>query len=63
MDLRIEFYTAAFDQRGNGFDFPAFRGTSRYQHGQNLGDVIRGIVRYILWVTQFFKPVAMKCIQ
>lgn len=63
MDPRIEFYKAAFSQKGNGFDFPVFRGTSRYQYGQGLGDVLRGIVRYIPRVTQFFKPVAMKGIQ
>ena len=63
MDPRIEFYKAAFSQKGNGFDFPVFRGTSRYQYGHGLGDVLRGIVRYIPRVTQFFKPVAMKGIQ
>ena len=60
---RIEFYKAAFTQKGNGFDFPVFRGTSRYQYGQGLGDVLRGIVRYIPRVTQFLKLVAMKGIQ
>ena len=63
MDPRIEFYKAAFSQKGNGFDFPVFRGTSRYQYGQGLGDVLRGIVRYIPRVAQFLKPVAMKGIQ
>ena len=63
MDPRIEFYKAAFSQKGNGFDFPVFRGTSRYQYGQVLGDVLRGIVRYLPRVTQFHKPVAMKGIQ
>ena len=43
--------------------FPVFRGTSRYQYGQGLGHVLRGIVRYILRITQFLKPVAMKGIQ
>ena len=37
-----------------------FRGTSRYQYGQGLGDVLRGIVRFIPSVAQFLKPVAMK---
>ena len=60
MDLRIEFYNAAFSLKGNGSDVPVFKGTSRYQYGQGLGDVHRGIVRYISSVTQFFKPVAMK---
>ena len=40
-----------------------FSGTFRYQYGQGLGDVLRGIVRYIQRVTQLFKPVAMKNIQ
>ena len=62
MYQRIEFYKAAFFQKGNGFDFPVFRGTSRYQYGQGLGDVLRGIVRYLPRVTQFLKPVAMKSI-
>ena len=38
-------------------------GTSKYQYGQGLGDVLRGIVRYIPSVTQFLKPVAIKDIQ
>ena len=63
MDPRIEFYKTAFSQKGNGFEFPVLSGTSRYQYGQVLGDVLRGIVRYIPRVTQFFKPVAMKGIQ
>ena len=63
MDPRIEFYKAAFSQKGNGFDFPVFRGTSRYQYGQGLGDVLRGIVRCLPRVSQFLKPVAMKGIQ
>ena len=63
MDPRIEFYKAAFSQKGNGFDVSVFRETSRYQYSQGLGDVLRGIVRDIPRVTQFFKPVAMKGIQ
>ena len=63
MDLRIEFYMAAFSQKGNGFDFPVFRGTFRYQYGNGLGNVPRGIVRYMPKVTQFLKPLAMKGIQ
>ena len=63
MDPRIEFYKAAFSQKGNGFDFPVFSGTSRYQYGQGLGDVLRDIVRYIPKVKQFLKPVAMEGIQ
>ena len=63
MDPRIEFYKAAFSQKGKGFDFPVFRGTSRYQYGQGLGDVLSGMMRYIPRVTQFLKPVPMKGIQ
>ena len=63
MDPRIEFYMAAFSQKGNDFDFPVFRETSRYQYGQGLGDVLRSIVRYIPRVKQFLKPVTMKGIQ
>ena len=63
MDPRIEFYKSAFSQRGNGFDLPVFRGTSRYKYGQGFGDVLRGIVRFIPRVAQFFKPVAMKGVQ
>ena len=63
MDRRFEFYTTTFSQKGNGFDFSVFKVTSRYQYGQGLGDVLRGIVRYIPRVTQLFKPVAMKGIQ
>ena len=54
---------AAFSQIGNGFDFPVFRGTSRYQYNQGLGDVLGGIMRYISRVTQLLKPVTMKGIQ
>ena len=63
MDPRIEFYKAAFSQRGNGFDYPVFRGTSRYQYSQGLGDLLRGIVRFIPRVAKFFKPVALKGVQ
>ena len=63
MDTKIQFYKASFSQKGNGFNFLVFRETSRYQYGQGLGDVLRGIVRYIPRVTQFVKPVAMKGIQ
>ena len=30
MDQLIEFYKAAFSQRGNGFDIPVFRKTFKY---------------------------------
>ena len=60
MDPRIEFYKAAFSQRGNDYDIRVFRGTSRYQYGQGLGDVLCGIVRFIHKIAQFLKPVAIK---
>ena len=60
MDPRIEFYKAAFSQKGNGLDCPVFRGTSSYQYGQCLGYILRGIMRYNLWVSLFLKLVAMK---
>ena len=63
MDRRIEFYKAAFLQKNNGFDLPVFRGTSRYQYNQSLGDVLCGIVQYIPKVTQVLKPVAIKGIK
>ena len=63
MDLRIEFYKAAFSQRKNGFDFPVFKGTSRYQYGQGYGKVLRCKVRFIPRAAQFFKPLAMKSVE
>ena len=64
MDPRVEMYTAAFGQGGNGFEFPVYLGRSQFgqgfdfsvyrgrgQHGQGLGDIFRGIWR-------FFRPVA-----
>ena len=59
MNPRIEFYQAAFSQWGNGYDIPLFRQTSRYQYGQGLVDVLRGIVRFIPKIAQFLKPVAI----
>ena len=56
-------YKAAVLQNGAGFEIPVFRETSRYQYGQGLGDVLRGIVRFILSETQFFILVAMKDVQ
>ena len=63
MDPRIEFYKAALFQKGNGFDSPEFKGTSRYQNNQGLGYVLRKIVQFFLRVAHYFKPVAMKCFQ
>ena len=59
MDPRTEFYKAASSHRGNNFDIPVVIGTSRYHYGQGLGNVLRGIVRFIPRGSQFFKPVAM----
>ena len=60
MDPWIEFYKAAFSQRGAGLDIPVFRGQSRYQYGQGLGDVLHGIWWFMQPVAQFIKPVARK---
>ena len=60
MDPRIEFYKAAFSQRGIGFEIPVFRGTSRCQYGQGLGDVFFEIWRLIPTMARFFKPVEIK---
>lgn len=58
MDPRVEMYTAAFGQGGNGLDFPVYVGRSQFgqgfdfsvfrgrgQHGQGIGDIFRGIWR------------------
>ena len=60
IDPRIEFYKAAFSQRGNGFDIPVFRGVSKYQYGQGVGDVLRSILQFVPTVARFLKPVAIK---
>ena len=60
MDPRIEFNKAAFLQQGNCFDIPVFVGTSRYQYGQGLGDVLHGILKFIPKVARILKPVIMK---
>ena len=60
MDPRIEFYKAAFSQQGNGFEIPVFRGVSRYQDGQGVGDVLRGILQFFPKVARFLKPVVIK---
>ena len=60
MDPRIEFYKAAVLQQGNGFDIPVFVGTSRYQYGQKVGDVLHGILKFIPKVAKFLKPMVKK---
>ena len=60
MDPRIEFYKAAFYQRGNGFDIPMFRGVSGYQYGQGVGDVLRGILQFVPKVPRFLKQVVIE---
>ena len=60
MGPRIEFYKAAFSQRGNGFDIPMFKGVYRYQYGQGVGDVFRSILQFCPMVARFLKPVAIK---
>ena len=60
IDPRIEFYNAAFSQLGNGFDIPVFREIFRYQFGQNVGDVLRGILQFNPTIARFLKPVAIK---
>ena len=54
MDPRVEQYKNAFcRQYGEGANIPVFSGSHRYQYGQGVGDVLRGIWR-------FFRPVAIK---
>ena len=57
MDSRVEHYKNAFchhsNQWGGAADIPLFDGAQRYQYGQGIGDVLRGIWR-------FFRPVAVK---
>ena len=60
MDKRIELYKPALSQQNNGFDISVFRGTSSYQFGHGLENVLRGIVRFISKIAQFLKPIAMK---
>ena len=60
MDPRIEFYKAAFSQKGAGFDIPVFRGTSRYQYGNGIDGVLHRIVRFMPKVARFLKSVAIK---
>ena len=60
MDPRIEFYKAAFSKPENNFDIPVIRGVSRYQYGQGVGDVLRGILQFVPMMARFLKPVAIK---
>ena len=60
MDPQIEFYKAAISQRGNGFDIPVFKGVSKYQYGQGVGDVLCGIMQFFPKVARFLKPVVIK---
>ena len=59
MDQQIEFYKAAFSQRGAGLEIQVFRGTSRYQYGQGVGNVLCSIWRFIPTVARFLKSVAI----
>ena len=38
---------------------PVFRETSKYQYSQGVGDVLRGILRFIPTVERFLKPVSI----
>ena len=60
MNPQIEFYKAAFLQQGKGFDITVVVGTSRYQYGQGLGDVLHGILKFITKVVRFLKPIVLK---
>ena len=59
IDPHIEFYKAVVSQQGNEFDMPVFRETSKYQYSQGVGDVLRGILRFIPTVERFLKPVSI----
>ena len=41
-------------------DITVFRGVSRYQYGQGVGDVLRGKLQFVPMVARFLKPVAIK---
>ena len=57
MDQQIKLYNTVYLQQGNGFDIPVFVGTSRYQYGQGLGDVLHGILKLISKVARFFQTI------
>ena len=60
MDPQIDMYKAAFSQWGNSFDISVFEGISKYQYGQGVSDLLRGILQFISKMAQFLKPVAIK---
>ena len=63
MNPRNEFYNTAFSEWGNGLDILVFRGVSRYQYGQGVGDVLRGRLQFYPTVARFLKPVAINIAQ
>ena len=46
-DPRVELMRAAMTQRGRGMPIQVFRGTSRYQYGSGVGDVLKSIWKFI----------------
>ena len=46
-DPRVEMMRAAMTQRGRGMPIEVFRGTSRYQYGSGVGDVLKSIWKFI----------------
>ena len=46
-DPRVEMLRAAMTQRGRGMPIQVFRGTSRYQYGSGVGDVLKSIWKFI----------------
>ena len=46
-DPRVELLRAAMTQRGRGMSIQVFRGTSRYQYGAGVGDVLKSIWKFI----------------
>lgn len=53
MDSRVLLLKNSFGHRGGFVDLPVFRGSSRYQYGEGLGDVLRGFWR-------MFRPVLVR---
>ena len=60
MNPRIEFYKAGFSQRGNGFDMPVLRGTSKYQYNQGVAMCSAVFCGLFLQWRGFSKPLAIK---